>query len=180
MYSPRPLHHRPDLQSDLLGASRRHLEEPRLPVDIDVLIAAGDVRPFDRVQRHHATRFRPVRTVRPATAARTTRISSALARTPAAPSASICIAAPVARASSRQPGSDPRVSRSSADQVAAGTPVRWAAIVERHRLDELAAPAADAITACSGGTCQDQPSIASTVARVRIQAGAAITAGSVS
>ncbi|HEY5847267.1 MAG TPA: hypothetical protein VIU11_11435 [Nakamurella sp.] len=100
-------------------------------------------------------------------------MSSALARTPAAPRVSICIAAPVARASGRQPGPDPRVSSSNADQLAAGTPVAWAAIVERRRQDVLAAPAADAITAFNGGTGHAHPSIASTAARVRIQAGAA-------
>ena len=114
-----------------------------------------------------------MRTGRPSTAARTTRINSRLPRTPAGPNASTCIDTPIDRASGRHPGPDPRVSRSSADHVAAGTPVSCAAIADRRRRDIEAAPAADAITASKGDTGQVQPSIANTAANVRIHAGAA-------
>ena len=109
--------------------------------------ALGD--PDDRVGGHQAALLRPVRTGRPSTAALTIRINSRFDRSPAAPNRSICTATPIARASGRQPGPEPRVSRSNADQVAAGTPVWCAAIADRHRRDVDAAPAADAITACS-------------------------------
>lgn len=170
---PCPLHHRPDLQSDLLGARHRHLEERR-PVGIESIAGDRAGLPVDSLYgNHHATRFRPVRTERPSTAARTTRTSSRLPRTPAAPNASNCIDTPIDRASGRQPGPEPGVSRSNADHVAAGTPVSCAAIADRHRREDDAAPAADAITASNGDTGQVQPSIASTAASVRIQAGAA-------
>ena len=100
---------------------------------------------------------RPVRTGRPATAAATIRISSGLPRIPAAPRRSICTDTPGVRDSGWQPGPEPKVSRSSADHVAAGTPVWWAAITDRHRRPDRATPAADAITACSGGTGHAQP-----------------------
>ncbi len=75
--------------------------------------------------------------------------------------------------SGRQPGPDPKVNRSSADHVAAGTPRP----VGGHRLtagrDVLAAPAADAITAFSGGRATPSPPFASTRRHGSHQAGAA-------
>ena len=93
-------------------------------------------------------------------------------RIPAAPSRSICTDTPGVRDSGWHPGPEPKVSRSSADQVAAGTPVWWAAIADRHRRPDRATPAADAITACNGGTGHRQPSTARTAASVRIHGGA--------
>jgi len=108
----------------------------------------------------HAAAFdggRPVRTERPDTAAATIRINSALPRIPAAPSRSICTDTPGVRDSGWQPGPDPKVSRSSADQVAAGIPVWCAAISDA---DLSTCQVTQALSTDQGGDtrCPSKPS----------------------
>ena len=151
-----PVQHGADLHAHLLRAGRGHASEPDIGIRIHSIHSGLNPGGFCGIGRDdsHPAAFdgcRPVRTGRPDTAAATIRISSVLPRIPAAPSRSICTDTPDIRDSGWHPGPDPKISRSSADQVAAGTPVWWAAITDRHRRPDRATPAAEAITTTTIG-----------------------------